>query len=88
MGSDEFEEWKVLYAQEPWGTLIEDARTARILTMLANINRGPKQAPFKEQQFMPQYQKPQWRKRSADDLWQSLKFMTRMAGGDVIERQN
>lgn len=56
MTSDELTEWMAFFQLEPWGTEVEDIRSAIIATVIANANRDPKkQRAFKIEDFMPKW---------------------------------
>ena len=61
ISSKELSEWIAYYAMEPWGVETEDLRTGIIASTIANVNRDPKKQkkPFKPQDFMPKWEKPQ-----------------------------
>jgi hypothetical protein len=47
----EFRRWQLFYMLEPWGFQNDEYRTASILTMLFNINRGKRKSKS-EKDFM------------------------------------
>ena len=68
MSHAEFQEWKVYYSLEPWGTEADDLRGARICQTMANIHRPRNRSAIPLKTFMPEY-----RKRLRRQSWQEQK---------------
>lgn len=56
--SRQLTEWKAFYRLEKFGPLVEESRTAKLLALLANINRNTerKPSPYTTEDFMPTYE--------------------------------
>lgn len=56
--SRQLTEWKAFYKLEKFGPLVEERRTAKLLALLANINRDSerKPSPYTTEDFMPTYE--------------------------------
>ena len=52
----QFAEWEHYAKLEPFNELREDYRTASIVTMIANVNRGSKHQPFKLEDFVLKFE--------------------------------
>lgn len=68
VSSAEFAEWIAYYTVEPFGEQRADLRSAIIATVIANVNRGKGQRPFKTDDFMPDFGKPDKRKQSDEQI--------------------
>lgn len=55
--SRELSEWMAYYTLEPFGESRGDLRIAMLTSLMANVNRGKGQRPFKVQDFMPYAEK-------------------------------
>lgn len=57
LSSRELSEWMAYYELEPWGEDRGDLRAGIVASVIANVNRDPKQrrAPFEPQDFMPEF---------------------------------
>lgn len=53
VSSAEFNEWMAYYRIEPWGERMADIRMGMLASVIANVNRDPKQKPYKPGDFMP-----------------------------------
>lgn len=52
--SRELTEWMAFEHIEPWGQQVEEWRFARLMALVANVNRGSKNDPVaKPEDFMP-----------------------------------
>lgn len=60
MSGSQWGKWIAFFEEEPFGSVYEDVRTARLMALLANINRDPKKraAPYEVDDFMPQLREP------------------------------
>lgn len=52
MTAKQFREWEAYYELEPFGEERADIRSAQICQMLANVNRGKNQQPYKLGDFL------------------------------------
>ena len=55
----ELAEWRAFYNIEPFGEEREDLRAAMVCTVLANINRGKGRPPYRLDDFMLKFDKPE-----------------------------
>lgn len=54
--SRELTEWMAFESLEPWGDQVTDWRFARLMALVANVNRGSKNDPVaKPDDFMPDF---------------------------------
>jgi hypothetical protein len=52
MSYQEFKSWQMFYLIEPWGWYDREYRTAALLAMMVNVNKGKKGKNKTEQDFM------------------------------------
>jgi hypothetical protein len=53
MSALEFAEWMAYYSLEPFGERRADYRSAQIVQMIANVNRGADTGPYPLSDFLP-----------------------------------
>lgn len=55
MSATQWGNWLLYFEHEPYGGRTEDVRVARLMALLANINRDPKKRskPFEPREFVP-----------------------------------
>lgn len=88
--SHEFVEWRAFNQLEPFGEEVMDTRFARLMALLANINRNPKKSPraFKIEDFKPDYTEL-WIERpamSGNETLDVVKTLAGAFGGKLIKR--
>lgn len=60
MSSREFAEWLAFFRLQPYGEMREDFRFARLMALLANVNRDPDTSrEFTHEDFMPKFEDPE-----------------------------
>ena len=86
VSSREYAEWMAFARHEPIGAQRGDLQAAMICMLVANVNRGKGQRPFRVQEFLPEY----W-PHSAEPDWQRQLAMVEMLnaamGGDDLREQ-
>lgn len=55
----QFQEWEAYALLEPFDEVRADYRAASIVTTLANVNRGERQAPFSLKDFLLNFEEPE-----------------------------
>lgn len=70
----EFNEWMAYYSIEPFGIDREDFRMGQVCSVIANVNRDPKQKPqpYTPDNFIPM-SKEQKRKQTAVKVLNTIK---------------
>jgi hypothetical protein len=92
MTAREFTEWQAYYSLEPFGERRADYRTAQIVQMLANINRGPDTKPFPLSDFLPDEiaPEPEEEETEGEEPWRKQIEMaalwTGALGGEDLRR--
>lgn len=77
VSSAELTEWMAFYRLEPWGSEVEDWRFGMVASVIANVNRDPKQRrkPFDPPDFMPKRGPSQEkREQSPDEIMRVLQM--------------
>lgn len=60
MSGQELAEWRAFSLLEPFGEERADMRSAMVAQILANVNRGKDQAPFKLEDFLSGYERREY----------------------------
>lgn len=58
LSAKQFIEWEAYAALEPFDEYRQDIRVAQIVTMLANLHRDPKRAPYSIKEFVLDFEQP------------------------------
>ena len=61
-------EWEAYFMLEPLGEERQDIRFAQLCQLLGNIHRSKKQAKFKIEDFLLNFDKPKKKKQSVSDM--------------------
>lgn len=67
-------EWEYYAALEPFDELRADYRAASIVTTIANVNRGLKQAPYALKDFLLNFEEPEEVKPKRQTVEQQIKM--------------
>jgi hypothetical protein len=59
ISSEELSEWMAYYQLEPFGDERADWRSGMMAATMANLQRSKNRAPYKPEDFMPQYDRPE-----------------------------
>lgn len=68
MGASELEEWKLLWASDPWGPYRDNFHAALITSVLVNIHRKKNTKPIDYTEFMLSDREQYQRKKSKEFL--------------------
>lgn len=73
--------WWALWRRDPWGEQRDDLRTGIVASLIANVNRDPKRrsAPFKPEEFMPYFERPD-QEEASQDLSRRIRAALKNAG--------
>jgi hypothetical protein len=72
---------------EPFSAMRADVRIASLVCMIANVNRGPQQKPYKIEDFLLQWGEKEVRKQSAAEQLALMKLWTRVHNELEAEKQ-
>lgn len=87
MTAKRFMEWENYAVLEPFNELRDDYRTASIVQMIANVNRGSKDAPYKLEDFLLKFGEPEKkpRKQSWEEQLAFAKIIAMAQNAGAVE---
>ena len=91
--SHELAEWMAFFRLNPFGERRADIRAALISSVIANVNRGKDQPPFKVEDFIIKYDQPELDEPERVQDWQQQLALVEMlnsafGGKDQREKRN
>ena len=88
MDSAEFAEWVAFYRTNPFGYERTDLNAAVVAMTIANTSRDKKTAAFKVDEFMPEFDRPEPQRQTAEQMQSILGMHTNARKVKVIDGNN